>query len=325
MSTKSAVCTLFEGHHHYGVAALVNSLHKQGFQGNIYAGYRGNSPSWLKSIPAVTPPVEWPGAQSFQVSEAIVLHCLPLQTDYHFTNFKPDFMLKLWEGVASDVDQFFYFDPDIVLIASWSFLIDWVNCGIAVCEDVNSPLAEFHPRRVAWRRYFSANSIHLRFRQAIYVNGGFIGVQDKSFLKIWQKIQEVMAPQIGGLNRSSLAGTPLNTTDQGPLAPFSKTDQDALNAAIEAWHGEVSYVGKEAMAFEAGTNLMPHALGQPKPWQCSYLKRALTGTPPRLVDRAYWLSANNVLQSQPINKVRFKKVEIGVAAMIGRFYRRGTV
>lgn len=324
MPGPSVVCTLFEGHYHYGVAALVNSLHEQGFRGDVYAGYRGKRPAWA-CFPVADQSIDWVGAESFQVAEGLQLHLLPLTTDYHFTNFKPDFMLMLWGGVAQNAQQLFYFDPDIVLLAPWSFLQDWATCGVCLCEDVNSPLAEFHPRRVAWRRYFLDNGIELRFRNAIYVNGGFVGVQSKAFLVLWQKIQEVMAPQIGGLNRSSLTGTPLAATHQGPLAPFGKTDQDALNATVEAWQGDVSFMGKEAMAFEAGTILMPHALGQPKPWQWPYLRQAIQGKPPRLVDRAYWNSANVVIQSQPNFRVSLKKATLTVAAFIGRFYRRGAI
>jgi hypothetical protein len=324
MSEQPAICTLFEGHYHYGVAALVNSLYKQGFRGDIYAGYRGTLPAWACST-ATDEVIDWPGAQSVQITDELRLHFLPLDTDYHFTNFKPDFMLMLWEGVAQKAEQLFYFDPDIVLLAPWSFFTQWATCGVALCEDVNSPLAEFHPRRVAWRRYFSTKSIQLHFRNAIYVNGGFVGVEDKAFLNLWKQVQEAMAPQIGGLSRSSLTDMPSMAVDQGPLNPFGKTDQDALNAAVEAWHGDVSFLGKEAMAFESGTILMPHALGQPKPWQWPYLKQAMQGKPPRVVDRAYWDSANEVLQSQPDTIVLLKKFTISIAAFIGRFYRRGTI
>lgn len=320
----SVVCTLFENHYHHGVAALINSLFTNGYRGEIYAGYRGELPFWALGANENSSLV-WTGGRTLEVSECLRVHFLPLNTDYHLTNFKPDFMLMIWERIAQDAKQLFYFDPDIVLLTPWSFFTNWATCGVALCEDVNSPLAEFHPRRVAWRRYFTNKGIELRFRNSIYVNGGFIGVEDKAFLSLWQKIQEAMAIQIGGLSRSSLTGKPMMIADQDALAPFSKTDQDALNAAVEAWPGAVSFMGKEAMAFEPGTILMPHALGQPKPWQWSYLKQVIQGKPPRLVDRAYWDSANVVIRSQPGFRVSLKKATLTIAAFIGRFYQRGPI
>lgn len=324
MSIPAVVCTLFEGHYHYGVAALVNSLYQQGFRGNIYAGYRGELPHWA-NFQESSVSIDWKGSRTFDVTDGLQLHFLPLETDYHFTNYKPDFMLSLWNSVAKDAKQMFYFDPDIVVVSSWMYFTKWVECGIAVCEDVNSPLTEFHPRRVAWRHYFSAKGINLHFKNSIYVNGGFLGVENQDFLRLWKNIQELMAVQIGGLNRSSLKGTPLLKENQGPFAPFGKTDQDALNATIEAWEGNVSYIGKEGMAFKAGSILMPHALGQPKPWHWKPLVQVANGKPPRLVDRVYWNTANGIIVSQPAYTISIKKLMIACAAFIGRFYRKGTI
>src|SRR5690554_6177053 len=162
---NAIVCTLFENHYHNGVAILANSLYRQGYRGDIFAGYRGSLSGWAAEAEG-NPTLSWQGAQTIAVTEDFRLHFLPLDTDYHLTNYKPDFMLELWKGPAKHVSQMFYFDPDIIVTAPWSFFNEWVQYGIALCEDVNSPLAEFHPRRMAWRQYFGKNGISLSFKNS---------------------------------------------------------------------------------------------------------------------------------------------------------------
>jgi hypothetical protein len=36
------------------------------------------------------------------------------------------------------------FDPDIVVVTPGVVLKNVVNCGVALCEDVNSPLQKYH-------------------------------------------------------------------------------------------------------------------------------------------------------------------------------------
>lgn len=319
----SSVCTLFEGHYHYGVATLANSLYKQGFRGYLFAGYKGKLPFWSEeAVPNDS--LKWVGAKTLDVAPGFKIHFLPVITDYHLTNYKPDFMLSLLAGPASYFESFFYFDPDIVVTAPWSFYESWINSGVALCEDVNSPISEFHPRRVAWREYFSMDGFELIFKNSIYANGGFIGVSqsDISFLSVWQKIQLSMAPVIGGLDRSSLTGSLLLKEASGAFAPFGKTDQDALNAAVEAWNGRVSFVGKEGMAFIPGACLMPHAVGQPKPWQYKPLFEAIVGRSPSTVEREYWKIANVTIITHSSILIQIRRFSIGIAAFIGRFYRR---
>src|SRR5690606_32571058 len=148
------------------------------------------------------------------------------------------------------------------------------------------------------RQYFGKHGIQLFFKENTYVNGGFLGVSDKNraFLETWKVVQEAMAKEIGGLNRSSLTGIALLEENSGPFAPFGKTDQDALNAAIEAWEGDVSVIGKEGMAFRSDNALMPHALGQPKPWNKKFLWSALEGSPPSKADKEFWANTRGIIR-----------------------------
>ncbi|MBC7888328.1 MAG: hypothetical protein H7Z13_10610 [Ferruginibacter sp.] len=321
----SAICTLFEGHYHYGLAALANSLYKEGFRGSIYVGFRGDIPPWA-SAAKNNPALQWRDASTLEVADGMQLHFLPVDTDYHLTNYKPDFMLKLWDGPAADAKRMFYFDPDIVVVRSWLLFEEWVTCGVALSEDVNSPLSKNHPRRVAWRRYFGSKGIPLNFRDIIYVNGGFIGLSlaNRSFLDLWKKVQETMAPFIGGLNRSIFKADHLALLEEagGPFSPFVKTDQDALNATVEAWDDEVSFISKEGMGFESGFILMYHALGDPKPWRWKPMRSALDGRPPRMVDIQFWNSVSGPIVAKSEKEVYWHKFAIKMTAGIGRFYKR---
>jgi hypothetical protein len=320
--TTSVVCTLFEGSHHWGVAVLINSLQRQGFQGIIYIGYRGLLPEWCAS--AVEDPLEEAThAKSLTVSEHIKAFLIPIETNYHFSNYKALFLLFIHEKLATDSQYLFYFDPDIVLACEWQTLEQWADCGIALCEDVNSPLPQFHPRRVAWRNYYGQHNYNLSFRDTIYVNAGFIGVKrkDVSFLKLWQHFQELMFPAIGGSNYSAIHDE-FQPAYTGLLGPFTKTDQDALNAALEAWSNPVSFLGQDAMGFKAGTLIIPHAIGPNKPWHWKPMRQSLNGVPPRSVDYKYWANASVPIQVFSKSRVVSMKILLKFSSFISRFYSR---
>ncbi|WP_162343323.1 hypothetical protein [Cyclobacterium salsum] len=320
---NNAVCTLFEGHYHYGLAALSNSLYHFGFQGFIYAGFRGILPEWAKEAKE-NPSFQWSGCRTYKVAEGVHIHFLPLETDYHLTNYKPDFMLRLHEGPAKEAKGLFYFDPDIIINVHWSLFEKWIECGVALCEDVNSPMPENHPRRAVWRRYFREKGILLQFKEPYYVNGGFFGIGKEYvlFLSLWKSIQEKMATEIGGLSHSSLNGNSLPQEARGEFSPFPKTDQDALNATVEAWSGEISIVGKEGMGFKSGSALMYHALDQPKPWKKNPLLRIIKGIVPSPAEKNYWENAKWPIHAHTSGLIHFRKVCLSIAVIIGRFYRR---
>jgi len=319
----SVICTLFERKYHYGVGALTNSLYRKGFRGSVYAGYRGALPAWC-SAAKENPAFNWPGSTVLDVADGLQIYFLPLDTDYHLTNYKPDFMLSLLNGPASEAEAIYYFDPDIIVTAEWSNFKVWTDCGIALCEDINSPLHKNHPRRVAWRNYFGQKNVTLTFKEPVYVNGGFIGINARhtDFLKLWRKLQELMAPAIGGLNHSILKGVPPPDAFRGRFAPFGKTDQDVLNATIEAWDGPVSYVGKGAMGFEPGATIVLHAVGRGKPWDVSFFKKLLSGNIPRYVDKLYWVFANYPIKLYSAPYIFWKWVLINFYSFLGRFYSR---
>ena len=108
---KHAICTLFEGHYHLGVGALINSLHAAGYQGPVICGYRGAEPSWAGAARELT--------------GGITVKFVPVATAVHFTYYKPDFMNECWTVHAPDAEQLYYFDPDIVLKAPWNVLARW--------------------------------------------------------------------------------------------------------------------------------------------------------------------------------------------------------
>ncbi len=319
MSEPLSVCTLFEGDYHLGVAVLVNSLVAAGFRGNVWAGYRGSLPQWARPVAGGD------GFVEYRVAEGVSIRFVPLETTAHLTNYKPDFMLRLLDREAASAGLV-YIDPDIVVRGSWGFIEEWLTCGVAVCEDVNSPFALLHPRRVGWRRFFEDRDFQLEPREAFYANGGFVGVrrEHREFLEHWKKIQDVLWSELGGADFVGInGGRPIG--DRAGFANcFDKTDQDALNAAIEAIPGiPVSFLNKQAMGFEPGDACLPHALGPGKPWTRRYVAEALAGLPPRGVDKAFWQHAGaGPIAAFPAATVAAKKKSLRLAAALGRFIRR---
>ncbi len=321
---KTAVCTIYEGHYHYGVAALCNSLYKNGFRGAVYVGYRGELPPWaVKAFDNAE--LKWKNGKSLKVNDQLIIHFLPVETNYHFANFKPNFMHQLIAGPAKEADALFYFDPDIIIKTSWDVFESWIVFGVVCCADVNSPIPQFHPKRIIWRNYFGQNGISLKYKGDSYVNSGFIGLKmaDKDFIGLWERIQEVIAPRIGGLIKSPFGGEhDLPDSEKTPIAAFDKTDQDALNVTIEAWDGVVSIIGTEAMSFKPGSSLMSHALGSPKPWNTKIFLSLLTGRFSGFILKDYWSNTTHpiVLNSTGISKR--KLLAIKISGLISRFYSR---
>jgi hypothetical protein len=317
---KCVVCTLFEHQYHLGVAVLVNSLFACGFKGTIYAGHRGPLPPWAQ---ADAKPMA-NGHIELQVNPDIRIIFIQLETKAHLTNFKPDFMLQIEALAAAESDALVYFDPDIVLDRDWRYIEEWITCGVAVCEDVNSPLAENHPTRVGWRRFFKTHGFDLNFRTTSYANGGFVGMtwNYRKILPVWQEFMTHISDLLGGGNVVGIQGGKY-IEKYGFADCFSKTDQDALNAIFEAMPDvPVSFLGRDAMGFEPGVSVMPHALGTSKPWNRQYIRRVLDGHGPSRGDKLFWARVDGPIQPFTPAHVSFVRAKIAISSVIARFIHR---
>jgi hypothetical protein len=311
------VCTLFEKQYHLGVAVLVNSLARAGFRGTFRAGFRGPLPPWAQGA-------RQKDASTWELAvpsgPLLVFH--EIDTDAHFTNFKPELMLRIL--AQSNADAVLYADPDVVVNATWPYIEEWMSCGIAVCEDVNSPVAENHPSRVGWRRFFG-DTHKLRFRGAHYANAGVVGVTrpHQRLLEVWKDLLAAATASLGGADVAGISGGRRLQGAYGFADCFRQPDQDALNAALEACPDiPVSFLGKQAMGFDAGKPQFPHATGPRKPWTRRFLREALGGRPPARVDKAFWQFADGPLHPFTPAEVAGHRRRVRIAAGLGRFIRR---
>ena len=313
-----AICTLFEGNYHHGVAALCNSLYKNGYRGKVYAGYRGNLPDWAYDAT----PIEWPGYEKqsvkvFDAAEGLKVYFIELQISSHLAHHKPDFMIGLLQGPANSFDGIFYFDPDIIVKCNWIFLDRWVQNGAAIIQEINGNIMPpNHPTRFLWAEVIKVAGDEVINQVQYYYNCGFCGVTKKNinFLRSWSK----------------LISTAINKFDQNPwvLANHDKSsffwsiDQDTFNMTVMSTKCRVCDMGPEAMDFIHGGFTMSHAVGSPKPWMKSFLLAALKGIPPSIPEKAFWDNVRGPILTLNLKTIRSKTVFIKIASFIGRFYRK---
>lgn len=306
---STVVVTLFEGDHHLGAAALINSLHAAGFAGTVVCGYRGAPPPWTSAARKL---------------DAIAVEFVALETTAHLTNHKPEFLLRVWGDLHPEASRLFYFDPDIVVKTRWSFFEEWADYGVALVEDMGSPLPETHPRRGAWRHCLAVRRKRVRRETTHYVNGGFIGLtrERMGFLHEWREAMTLVGEEIGGLEHSMFSFAN-GTADKGsPAYPFSKTDQDALNIALMAGSQPVSIMGSEGMDFRPGGWTLSHAVGPEKPWRKNLILAALAGRAPTYADHAFWANAVSPLPVFTARAAAWRRKSLACACLLSRFYRR---
>ena len=309
MAGEIAVCALVEGDYHLGLGALVNSLYRAGYRGTVWAGHRGELPPWAAAGDRSGP------MPRFEAAPGCTVRFVRLDFEGHLTNAKPGFILRLFDRLAPQAAAVVYFDADVVLLAPWRFVADWVAGGVAVCADIaHADMSQSHPLRTHWRRL--AERLGRATRNVTgYYNGGFIGVRReyRDLVEVWDHMVRIL-PELGA---------PLTTFhSRDRTDPFMAMDQDMLNAAIMASGVPIAAAGAEAMDFVPGGAFMAHAVATPKPWRPGTLWRALQGYPPMRAHKRYWDFVDGPIRLFSPARARRAKLELSLAAAIGRFYRR---
>lgn len=298
---SSAICTLFEGHYHLGVGALINSLHTSGYAGPVICGYRGDEPEWADA--------------ARRLKRGIEVQFVCVAPDVHFTHYKPAFMRECWTRHCPGVDQLYYFDPDIVVKAPWHVLARWAADGVALCEDVNGYLPARHPYRLAWGDFLDKHALRVVRPLDRYYNAGFIGLPrtQARLLEVWSQIIDRAALELGELSRIKF---------DSPHALLHTPDQDALNMALMATEVPINSTGPEGMDFATGGHLLSHAIGGRKPWRGGFLRDALHGHPPSSAQKSFFRFANSPLRLFPSGQLARLRLSLLSGALLGRMYRR---
>ena len=317
---KTIICTLFEGNYHLGVAVLINSLHKNGYTGNIFVGYRGKLPNW-SSDAAPNPQIPWENCLTLKVASNLNVHFLPIETDIHFTNYKPKFILDLWSMYAADkpeIEGIFYFDPDIVNKGPWDFYERWIGYGIAVVHEVvYHDMPHLHPKRCQWMAISNKAGIEVKNRLNSYVNAGFIGVSRAHlpFIEMWKNLIQT------GVDHFSFNPTQFGQSIYGSDL-LKMGDQDLLNLSLMCTPFPISEYGPEGMDFSNGGWLMSHATGAPKPWNNKYLLQWLKGRKPSIQNKVYWQNAIGIVKCYSPAFVSRKAFFLKMATFLSRFYSK---
>lgn len=302
------VCTLFEKDFHYGVAALCNSIVRSAFRGLIWAGYRGELPSWTTRL------TKLPNGLYDLGGPTLAFGNIP--AGIHLTQFKPEFLRTLFhKGIARK--YLWYFDPDITVRCSWSFFEQWVDCGVGLCQDVTTgTMPSRHPVRCAWVHLAKAAGWGGPLQeQERYYNAGFVGLGKNSqdFLTTWQSALDLAYS-------NGLGPETLNKRNREHA--FNCADQDALNIAVMYTDRPISPIGPEGMGFTPGGFTMYHSVGYSKPWRKRFLSSAFSGIPPSNADKHYLESSAGPIHAYTPSRLRRLRLQAGIASAIGRFYRR---
>ena len=304
---KTAIISSYEGHYHYGVAALINSAVSVGFDGLFIIAYRGSLPRWVQSLKSV-------GSEQYAVGNSR-LYFYREEPPRHFGYHKPFAAQNIFDRFP-EVEMLFYADPDITFLAPWSFFEVWANLGVALVEDSNFPRVQSnHPWRAAWKNLLNLAGLEAHGSNSeSYANSGFFGItrRDRDLLKIW--VDVTLAYEATG---KSTASFQMVNRWEGVVG-----DQDLQAAALMAWTGPCSIIGPEAMGFTGHYFILSHAIESPKPWAKSYFLTAMKGTPPTVAGGHFLRAVSGAIK--PFSKSEFvlRTWDFRAAQLVSRVWKR---
>lgn len=308
---KIALCTLFEGHYHHGVAALINSLVSARYEGTVWVGHRGPLPMWIVDRPGFDE-----AAAALQVTPALELRAVALDPPMSLGYYKATFMREILQTHDPEASTVGYLDPDVVVKCDWSEMQSWLSLdGIALVEDGNWDMPADDPKRHRWQRFFASKGEASPQRDSDrYYNAGFVCVhrRDIGFLDTWERINAHVAAESRSGMRDRKSGTPDSL--------FHSMDEDALNFSLTLDLIPLNTAGPEAMDFMPGGNRMSHAVGRVKPWQGQHVRRALRGHPPSVASVWFYRFAHGPLT--PFTQIMWvrRRLSMAVAATLCRIW-----
>jgi hypothetical protein len=302
-------CTLWEKDHHKGVATLVNSMARAGYRGRVWAGYRGELPSWAAGGTTNG------NVYTFPAGEGIEVCFVEIETGLHFAQYKPTLLRRVLEEFELEATGVFYFDPDMFVVGEWSFFERWLEFGIAASEDVAYPFNPQHPLARGWREYaMKIGYTHWNDINA-YFNSGLVGVsrEMRSFLTLWDEVLNAIRRDFGAIKgMATHARTDL----------FYRPGQDGFTLATYLTPHPVSWVSIDGMAFGRGEWITVHAYLH-KPWRRRILRDLIVdGNKPDRGARLYWELAGSPIQVESPARIRMHAWLIPLAAFLSRFYQR---
>jgi hypothetical protein len=299
---REVACVLAEGSYFHGVAALINSLVRNGFSGTVLVGHRGALPAWASG--------PLPGEAEIRFLE--------LEPGWHLTNLKARFLIEALARHCPDADRAWYFDADVVVMGPWEHFPRWAEAGVLAALDIaDTFMPPAHAFRDAWRALAGRAGFACRDVTG-YANAGFLGVPRAhlGFLEVWDAL----------LRRREAEGTDMTRLKMAEAWPeFTRADQDILNIAFMASAAPYRFLGVEALGRFPFTNLLGHMMVFDKPWVRNHILDALKGFQPDHPERAFWRYAEGPIRSFSAAEWRRKSLQRRIGRLIGYAHRRSLI